>query len=238
MNSVRGRASHAKWLRVCGTASILLLAESTVCASLAQATQVRPMALGSVARLARLTFAGTVESIGYRKAEHWIVTDVRFTSLNFAPGSNGKRELTLTTQGGVLDGQQVFISGMPQFEVGKRYIVLATDTGSLRNLYLPIIGFDQGFFRVTTDEGTERRIVQDAKGRPLVRIQGSHVSVAALGPGAQSGQKIRTAYGVDDRGIEDPEPALEVYPLELDPGTRVTEDEFLRVVVKLSRQAR
>lgn len=84
-------------------------------------------------------------------------------------------------------------------------------------------------------------VVHTLAGRPLVAILGSHVGVL----GAEESDKksggapprVRTVHGYR-RNKQVSEPAFEVFPPALDPGTRVKEEEFLRAVERLSAEER
>lgn len=202
------------------------------------ATQLLPMSLKSVAKLAKLSFAGTVSRIEYRRAGKDVVTDVQFTDVQLARGR--RPDVKLTVLGGVMDGQEHGVVGMPRFELGKRYIILAADTGTSRNFYLPIIGLTEGVFRLLPDP-RHGSVVHNLAGRPLVGIRGNHVGVlGADEPDTRPGgapPRVRTVHGYR-RNKEVSEPAFEIFPPALDPGTRVKEEEFLRAVERLSAEDR
>src|SRR4051812_27079511 len=109
-----------------------LLATELLCSLLIssplQATSIPLRSLGEMARAAHLSFAGTVENVSYRMADNGRpVTDVTFKKISFARGQAKGQTLTLSLWGGRDRGDIVTLEGMPEFERGRRYVVLATD---------------------------------------------------------------------------------------------------------------
>jgi hypothetical protein len=229
-------SNHVRQGRVISAAALLL---TILClGSPSNSTQLLPMSLKSVAQLAKLSYAGTVSRIEYRRAGKDVVTDVHFADVRLASGR--RPDVKLTVLGGIVDGQEYGVVGMPRFECGKRYIILAADTGTSQNSYMPIIGLTEGVFRLLPDP-RYGSIVHDLAGRPLVAIRGNHVGVlgtdepdTGLGGGPP---RLRTVHGYR-RNKEANEPAFEIYPPALDPGTRVMEEEFLGAVERLSAEER
>jgi hypothetical protein len=215
-----------------------MVAIPTVC----DGTQLLPMTLQSVASRAKIAFAGTVDSIAYDAIDGQVVTRVHFRDVRFARGLGQGQEITVTLHGGIMNGEEIEVDGMPQFETSRRYSVLAADTGTKANSYMPIIGLNQGVFRIQPDPSSHRTVVHDLGGRPLVQINGKHIAVvyATSGTGRipPKGRKVRKVYGMGLNGLDREEPAIEIYPQELDPGTRVTEEEFLRAVELLSKNGK
>lgn len=217
-------------MRVPVLSLLLLLASSPhVC----DGTSLLPMTLQGVAARANIVFAGTVDTVYYRELKDDVVaviTVVEFRKLQFAQGRGGGTTIKLQLYGGILNGLEYAVDLMPRFEVGERYVVLASDEGTKGDSYFPIIGLTEGVFRVKSDQSTGRQLVHDLHGRVLIGIERNHIQVLDNAPG----KTIRKAYGVGlGRGEDLTEPALEVYPSELDPGTRVTEDAFLLAIRKV-----
>ncbi len=77
-----------------------------------------------------------------------------------APGS----ALTIRLSGGQVGDIRQSIDGMPEFAVGERY-VLFLEPDQTPPLVSPIVGFNQGLYRV--DRVGDRDVVRDRNGRPL-----------------------------------------------------------------------
>src|SRR5438876_5239394 len=108
------------------------------------ATTIPLYSLGHMSRKASLAFAGTVDRISYRTADDGRpLTDIRFIMVKFARGQGKRDTVTLSLWGGRDRGDLVSIDGMPDFELGRRYVVLATNRGTSANWYLPIVGLTQ-----------------------------------------------------------------------------------------------
>jgi len=188
------------------------------CHSAARATTVLPADLHTCVRLAGVAFAGTVSAKSVEQLETTIVTHVHFTDVKFVKGAPKLGGTRLALNGGVVGNRRVFSSGEPEFEIGKRYIVLAYgDFGSPRNSYLPIVGLFQGFFQLERDTRHGRTVVFDWAKRPVVRVDGHRLVVT--GPrGTVKGHDAKVA----------------ILPPEEDPGTRMSEESFLDEVARLA----
>lgn len=184
---------------------------------MAAANTVLPCDLHSCVRRSGVAFAGTVSSIFFEQLETTIVTHVDFTNITFVKGGpkNGRTRLTL--DGGVVGNKRVFSRSQPQFEIGRRYIVLAYgDFGSRHNSYLPIVGLYQGFFQVVIDSAEKGATVFDWAMRPIVRVDG-HRLVVAVPPGWK----------------QDQDSVIDLLGPEGDPRTRLSEESFLAEIVRL-----
>jgi hypothetical protein len=148
---------------------------------------------------------------------------VYFGDVVYAKGGPGPGPLALTLRGGKPAGSESFVVGQPKFEKSKRYIVLAhADLGSAKDLYLPIIGLDSGFFPVAPDSSTHVAHVYDSEYRPVVQIKGHHLVVID--------KRARGGPPVPLHGKASGEPSIELLDPSVDPGTRVGEGDFLRAV--------
>lgn len=232
------RRKYPFWARTTRLTAAVLLSVVSLFGRPCTATQLLPMSLKNVSQLAKLSFAGSVSSINYRRLNEQVVTEVRFSDVKLARGRSP--DVTVTLFGGVVDGKEYGVIGMPRFELGQRYIILAADVGTPSNSYMPIIGLTQGVFRIMP-EPRHGPIVHDLAGRPLTGIQGSHIGVLDRDQKDDGVDKrpprVRIVYGYN-KNKDVSEPAFEIYPPALDPGTRVKEDEFLRAVERLSADDR
>jgi hypothetical protein len=190
-----------------------------------------------MAKEADLAFAGTVDSLTYRHDADFAITDIHFSKVQLARSDSSSGKLTLSVLGGSDGGSQLIVNGMPRFEVGKRYIVLAVDHGTRANWYIPILGMSDGFFSVSLDSVRGLAVVHDCVGRPLVRLERGHIVVLATNVHWQGrpgeAPHIETVPGFAVEGSTD-RVGMEIVPLELDPGTRVSETEFLTAVRRLA----
>lgn len=190
-----------------------------------------PFTLEATAKMAKLAFAGTVDRIEYRQEGGYRLTDVRFTDIRSA--HTGRQDETITLS--ILGSFNLLIVGMPQFEVGQRYIVLAVDRGTAENWYIPFVGMRQGVFHVNRSAGRGQWVVHDVEGHPVLAIRGGHLAILddVERNGEEESVGIVPGYG---RGFKKAgEPALEIYPKALDPVSRVSEEEFLQAIKRLSQ---
>jgi hypothetical protein len=173
------------------------------------------------------------------------VTKVTFDSVRFADPAARDSLVTVTLFG----GGGIYVEDMPTFQKGERYLLFLADLGSASDWFMPIIGMDQGAFRV------ERGHVRDWRGRYLAGIHGglidvvdstmyqhqwSHPEGHPLIVRHEGGEVTRTwpdsAYAApiawrDYRG----KLMGRMFPAKGDPGTRVTEAEFLKSVHDLKQ---
>jgi len=139
--------------------SVAIAAAALVfCVSAARATAQTPMSLDEMIVAAPAIVVATVES---RRAEYeyygssrLIITKVMLRIDDTLKGS-APRTLVVEVLGGTLDGQTLHVSHVPEFNVGDRdvlFLSLAPHSVS------PLVGSDQGRFRILTDNesGTPR----------------------------------------------------------------------------------
>ena len=207
----------------------LLVSVAVGCALLGarvpQASTITQLDLAFTARKAGLIFAGTVDTVMYRMdpAGQTVLSLVSFKDVTYAKGDRRSGRVSLTLRGGRTDKDESRVIDQPEFEISKRYIVMThADLGSEQNLYLPIIGLNAGFFPVLIDSTAKTTHVCDWEYRPIARIQGHHLVVVAV-------RAIGDRPAPPQRGTKR-EPPIEVLDPGKDPGTRVTETEFLRTV--------
>ncbi len=158
-----------------------------------QAASVIPLDLRQCVQLSGLAFAGTVSSMRseYTPSHQTIVTRVTFSAIVVAKGRAGGAPLVLTLAGGRVGPEEILVPGQPQFEVGRRYIVLTdSDLGSVDNSYVPIIGMYQCYFTVGQGPPGSDDIVGDWAGRPVTEIRDGHVVVLDSRPEAPPNYRV------------------------------------------------
>jgi len=161
-------------------AAVLALLFGVVAAPRAEATTVIAKDFSALCAEAELIFVGTVASTEARWSDpqrQAIETVVTFTDLTWLRGGP-QAQVELRFGGGELEGLHEAVAGVPQFTVGERRVVFA----HAGHLVSPIVGFNQGLFRVV--DGADGPVVLDADGKAV-----TGVGRAALQRGA-----------VDDRG--------------------------------------
>jgi hypothetical protein len=161
-------------------APLLALVLGVAAVPRAQATMVVAKDFGALCSEAELIFVGTVASTEPRWSDpqrQAIETVVTFTDLTWLRGGPQAR-IELRFAGGEVDGLREAVAGVPQFSVGERRVVFAHGG----HFVSPIVGFNQGLFRVV--DGADGPVVLDADGRAVTGVGG-----AALQRGA-----------ADDRG--------------------------------------
>jgi hypothetical protein len=142
-----------------------------VCAALASpthATVLTPMDFAEQCTSAERIFVGSVRSVESRRnpaAPQYFETLVTFAVERSIVGADAG-EVQLRFSGGVVDGARQTVDGIPEFAVGERYVVLANGAAA-RASVSPIMGFNQGLYRVDSPSGAPRELVHDRLGRPL-----------------------------------------------------------------------
>ncbi len=145
-----------------------------------EASSVIPLDLQQCVHYSGLAFAGTVSRVRaeYTRDHSTIVTRVTFSHIVVAKGRHNWLTLTMTLEGGRVGPEEIIVPGQPQFELGRRYILLVdSDLGTSDNSYIPVIGMYQGFFTVDKDSSRREDVVMDLNGRPVVAIRDGHVVV-------------------------------------------------------------
>lgn len=149
----------------------------------ARATTILAIDFDAQCAAADRIFLGEVTSVESRRnqaAPRYFQTIVTFAVETVIAG-NVPSTVELRFAGGTIGDEQQSIDGMHEFTAGERYVVF-TDPDADRPLISPILGFNQGLYRVvdTDDASGRHRVVRDRMGRPLSASVG-----AALGaPGA------------------------------------------------------
>ena len=149
--------------------ALLLLAGvalSALAAPRAGATVVVAKDFGAICAEADLIFVGTVSAVASRWSDpqrQAIETEVTFGDLTWLRGTP-QSPVTLRFAGGEMDGLHEAVAGVPQFAVGERRVVFA-HAGHFAS---PIVGFNQGLFRVV--DGADGPVVLDADGRAVTGV--------------------------------------------------------------------
>ncbi|HSP96869.1 MAG TPA: hypothetical protein VL049_06445 [Candidatus Dormibacteraeota bacterium] len=147
-------------------AAPLALLLGIVAAPRAEATTVIAKDFSALCAEAELIFVGTVASSESRWSDpqrQAIETVVTFTDLTWLRGGP-QAQIELRFGGGELDGLHEAVAGVPQFNVGDRRVVFA----HAGHLVSPIVGFNQGLFRVV--DGAGGPVVLDADGKAVTGV--------------------------------------------------------------------
>jgi hypothetical protein len=165
-----------------------------------------------------LIFAGTVDSVEYALfKDRALVTRVRFAKLDSVTNLGGDSSVTLTLNRGL---------EWPSFQKSSRYVVFAHNLGD-EPWFMPNTG--DGFFPVRTREG--RTYVCAPGDRPVVEIASGLIGVVDERLGATDSTIVQP-YDYMGR---DGRPGIRRYPKRGDPGTRITEADFLTAVRELRK---
>jgi hypothetical protein len=147
-----------------------LLAAPTLAAilvgSAALATTYRQLTPGEMVEAAEIGFLGTVAatSVEAREGEPWTVVEFEVERWLTGPAPEGDRARLAFLGGSYPAGTDLQVNLMPRFEVGERVLILAYD----EEYYSPIVGFNQGLWRVRGDaliDSQGRRLSLDREGR-------------------------------------------------------------------------
>lgn len=116
---------------------------------------------------------GTVVNIkASLDSEGEIFTYVTLEDIDVLNGEVSGNALTLRLQGGEVDNEGVLILGSPSFTKNERVVVFVEGNGQR---IVPIVGWNQGLFKLKTDKTTGNKIVTDGLGNQIFGIQNSHV---------------------------------------------------------------
>jgi len=136
----------------------------------AAATTVEPMDMKTQATAADRIFVGTVTAVETRPkaiAPKYLETVVTFAVEDVVVGAGAMPSTAeLVFSGGTMGNVRETIEGMPEVEVGERYVVLL-EPDHAPPLVSPVVGFNQGLYRVV-GESRRSAIVRDRHGIPLV----------------------------------------------------------------------
>ena len=181
IRSARGATELLSAAARLGACALLLIA---VAPRPAAATVITAMEFEAQCATAERVFVGTVRTVASQRvaaAPQYYETVVTFAVEEVVAGAVPS-EVVLRFAGGEMDGVRQSIDGMPELAAGERYVVLA-DTDHDPPLLSPVVGFNQGLYRVVTEDGPggRRSVVRDYAGRLL--------AAAALGGHAPAGRE-------------------------------------------------
>jgi hypothetical protein len=144
----------------------VILLGAALLARQAGATVVRALDFDAQCAAAAGIFVGEVREVESRRVAErpsYFETLVTFAVEEVVAGAAGA-EVTLRFAGGEVDGVRQSIDGMPELRVGERYVVF-TEAEQAPKLVSPLVGFNQGLYRVVSEAG--RDVVRDRHGRAL-----------------------------------------------------------------------
>ncbi len=140
-------------LRALAAASAIIVFAASAPAG---ASVVPPLGFERLVRTAELVFTGEVVDVNARWVDtptgRAIVTAVTFRVERMLKG-DPRVTVTLDFLGGRIGDLTLDVAGVPRFEIGQRAVICARGAGPHVS---PIVGFNQGRFRVTRDPRTGR----------------------------------------------------------------------------------
>jgi hypothetical protein len=225
----------------------------------AEATSVPHLTLRQTIDLATTVFAGTVTSAKPEggASGQVIHTNVEFTDIVVAKGPRSQGPTVLTFRGGTANGKNLIVRGQPRFKLGRRYIIMSRATAESPDAGgFPVVGVYHGYFQVVAKGANNEEIVYSWQDFPLAGFEGDRaVVVGWMLPMARTAPSnvdrsagplstkqvdpsvtIETAPPLEELlgplglPLRDPAEAFTIIHPDRDPGTRVTEAEFLRYV--------
>jgi len=116
---------------------------------------------------------GTVEDVVSRRiGQSEIQTYVTLRDLSVYKGQYTGNRFTLMFEGGSVDGQVVHVHGSPTLRQGERVIAFVEGNGQQ---IVPLVGWEQGLFRVITPPGGGQRAISDSVGNRVFGIEGGQI---------------------------------------------------------------
>ena len=166
----------------------LLLVAVALAAAPAPATIVRSVEFAEQCAGADAIFVGTVRNVESRQsaARGYFETLVTLAVEDVVAGT-AAAELTLRLAGGQVGNLKQSVDGMPEFVVGERYVVFM-EPAQEPPLVSPIVGFNQGLYRVVRESG--RDLVRDHAGRPLAASTAAALATAGTAPSGSDARAV------------------------------------------------
>ena len=125
------------------------------------------MTLRQVVHTASEVFVGTVRAKRALAVDRLIHTEVTFGDLKVLKGRVPDTTVRYRFAGGTLGDRTLTAVGMPEFKVGRRYVMFAN---AASDPLCPAVGWTQGRYTVKKEEGTGHEIVCNSVGRPVYRF--------------------------------------------------------------------
>lgn len=145
--------------------SLILLTTLMLPAGLAWSAAFVPKEFDHLVIEAEQIFIGTVTAIQSRKTQTGaIMTDATFSDLQVLKGSGVTNEIVLIVLGGTVGAETFKLGGIPEFQLGIRYLVFSKGNGTT---IFPVVGGKQGLFQVKRDSTSSMELVFDADGFPI-----------------------------------------------------------------------
>jgi len=150
----------------------------------AQATTLPYKSFDDLVREADGIVEATVENITARRTEQsGIQTYVTLSDLRLHKGTYNGDRLTLILEGGLVEGRGTYVHGSPSFREGERVIAFTEGNGQR---LVPLVGWEQGLFRVVTNPETGEQLIADSVGNRVFGIEnGRIVKEARVGTEAE-----------------------------------------------------
>ena len=112
---------------------------------------------------------GTVQEVTSRRVGRGeIYTYVTLSDLRIVKGRYERDQLTLLFEGGLVDGQGLHVHGSPTFREGERVIAFVEGNGQRA---VPLVGWEQGLFRVVVNPETGERVISDSVGNRVFGVE-------------------------------------------------------------------
>lgn len=139
----------------------------------AQATTLPYKNFNDLVREANGIVEGTVEDITARRTDQGdIYTYITLSNLQLHKGSYDGDRLTLVQEGGLVEGRGIHVHGSPSFREGERVIAFVEGNGQR---IVPLVGWEQGLFRVVTIPETGERLIADSAGNRVFGIENGRI---------------------------------------------------------------
>jgi len=144
--------------------------------SVAPAATVRPLAFSELVAKSDLIVTARAVSIHaqWEDGGKTIRTRASFAVLSVLKGFHAASSLTLRLDGGAVGDTRIVVSGMPRFQVGKRYLLFVRGNG--RHVS-PITGFNQGIFEISEPGG--RTVLKTQAGQEWVGVSNDRLVLVA-----------------------------------------------------------
>ncbi|MEM9850060.1 MAG: hypothetical protein AAF847_19370, partial [Bacteroidota bacterium] len=132
----------------------------------------------SIAEIAQKADAILIGTADYQKSQFTeeqrsIFTNIHFKEVELIHAKDKfsqaiKGAFTLRHAGGTVDDVQMYISNMPHFEMGSRYLIFVKNDG--KTYANPLVGGDQAIFKILKDEHEATEYVLNASQRAILGL--------------------------------------------------------------------